>query len=184
MELGADHAGVLYTRPRDSFDPTSSWDFRATSENSTDTREQINDPEYGLDYSESATEVIVSGTSIYGEEITRWLQDATAEGSILYDNFCPWRETEDIELPGTVGAGWVNYVTINKARELFPLKPTADLNVPVYPGLRRRNRVTVYGMEGQGVPDGTEFGILTLSHNWVAGGTITSQRTNAGLRRL
>ncbi|MFN3650100.1 MAG: hypothetical protein ACK47B_11020 [Armatimonadota bacterium] len=137
-----------------------------------------------IDFNQAYTAVLVTGVLPWGEAGAGYAVDAPAETDTSSDRFCHWRELVIEQLPGTVSPGMLLARTQALAWEHFGRRETPSISVELNPDVQRRDRISIYGAERAGIPDGTEYVVLSLEHAIQAdpeSGEVT-MTTTAGLR--
>lgn len=134
---------------------------------------------------DSATSVLVTGTSPYGEPLIAGAEDTTAETDPTSARFAPWRVSVQDQAPDTVTLGMLLSRAQGLAAEHLRLKDEVDALLYVDFVPVRRDRMLLYGCAEVGIPDATAHAILTLDDEWTLSeaGEPTLE-TLAGLRRI
>lgn len=184
LEVGIDDANVAFTLPLNYVSATVDEELRATPVGATDERNQAQRLAYRIDYRETADAAIVYATGENGQLVLSATYDASAQSDPASARFSPWRRTVQRRLDGTPDAGYVLGHLQSLAQQNFQLPREADFSIPIDPRRSRRERLALYGFQGLGIPDATEFVLLTLEHVWTRQEGLTSLTTNGGLARL
>lgn len=165
-EAGADDAGVYFSVPINHVDPTPSWTFRATSQGATDLREKVKRITSVRDFTENCTAVMVLGKLRNGYRAMAYSIDTAAETIVASGRFSRWRETLRVELDGTVSPDILANTNVMLSQYNFGTHKTADLSVPIHPGLYRHQRIQFAGFSGIDIPDAVDHGIRTIRHSY------------------
>lgn len=176
--------GTFGSVVKDYVEPEVSWTYRATPESMTDVRELLRRVRHRIDYSESATAVLVYAEGSDGSLLMLGTGDAAAETDLTSARYMLWRDTVVEQVSGGADVGTLAGRLEALARQYLPLKYQGELEAPIHVGLTRRMRIAVYGCAGVGIPDGTEFALMTLHHSARVNEGLTELSTQAGFRRL
>jgi hypothetical protein len=171
--------GTLLSGPKRWAEPWLRGGWEAVP--ATDLKALVQDVRYCLDSAEAATAVLVDGQGPGGEALLAWAVDGAAEGNLLSERLCPWRETVQETLPGTATPGMLLARVQALAGEQFSLKLEPELTAPVNLDVARRDRVRVAGTT-VGIADTDEFVVLSLRHHYEADPSFGRLTTTAGLR--
>lgn len=184
LEVGIDDSNVAFTLPLNYVSATVDDTLRATPVSATDERNQIERLAYRIDYRETADSAIVYATGENGQLVLSATYDADAQSDTASARFSPWRRTVQKRLDGTPNAAYALGHLQSLAQQTFQLPREADFSIPIDPRRSRRERLALYGFAGLGIPDATEFVLLTLEHVWERQQGLTSLKTTGGLARL
>jgi len=185
LELAITDAGVITPVPLNYVSATVDHVLRSTAPSTgEDERNTSKSLSTRTDYKESCTSVLVYCKDESGNMVFSGAVDSTAETDATNERFSGWRETRLLELNGTASAGYLLGHAQALAQEGFALKDEADFSIPVDPRHSRRERWALYGFQGQGIVDGTEFVLLTQEINYAANSDLATLTTTGTLRRV
>jgi hypothetical protein len=184
LEAGCDDNGVLYSVPFNYVEPTVTWNFRATSQSSTDLRDQIKTISQVFKSTDTVTMVFSTGELPNGTKGMAWISDNLAEFNVASGRFSRWRLVLHDRVKGIISAGLLFaraqfLAGINFGRSWRP-----DVVTAVNPALRLGQRIAVWGCATINIPDGTEHVVETLTHTYKSQQGIGTLSSSAGLRRL
>lgn len=113
---------------------------------------------------DSYTGVLVRGETMWGEQVSRWIYDSTAETNIFSSRFRPWPEwyVETVDRPVTG-----NYLTaVCQSLAYDKILPRYDVSLKgeLAPWLSRRDAIWVLGATVGGSPLGMRIGVLSYRH--------------------
>lgn len=184
LELAVSDDGVITAVPQD-YTTGTAHELRTAPGSGLDLRELATGIGHRLDYDETSTAVLVSGTDAGGERIWAWAVDEEAENQPLSDRFCPWREVEQDVVPGAGTPAALTGRAQLLAQQRFGLAYQLQAPVHLHDTISRRDSVLVYGAAAEGIPDGTEYVVTAMRHHVEVrpDGTALLE-TDLGLRRL
>lgn len=185
LELGVSDDGVIFTLPKQYAGAAVALTVRATPQLAASIWEQARSLGYRIDYKESATCAIAYGTDESGTLALAMTHDEDAETNTASPRFTPLgRETRVKELSGTPTQGYAMGHCQSLAGDSFRVHRDADFVIPMDPTRGRRELVEMVGFEGCGIPDNTQFVLLTLTTDVDLSRGIYGLETNGGIKRL
>lgn len=173
--------GRFATGPLDYVYPVVTHEFEAAPE--SDLAAAIKSLRNTVDYSQSATAILVYSQGERGEQLLAYAVDTQAEGNVFSPRFSPWRVIVQEDIPGTSNLGLMTSRAAGLALQLFGLKMEPELTTPLNLELSRRDRVRIKGTY-LGIADYDEFVVLSLRHTIKFDPAYATVDTVAGLRRL
>lgn len=183
-EAGVFDDGTLFTVPINHVESTPTWTFRATSQNSTDIREQMTRLNVTKDFSEGCTAVMVVGKLRNGMRAMAFSVDDAAELLVASGRFSRWRETLRQEIDGTTSPDVLVNTNVMLSQYNFGIWQTAELGVPWHPNVYRHQRVNFLGCSGVGVPDAVDHGVRTIRHHFERNRPMSTLETAIGVWRI
>lgn len=180
LELFCDDLGIWRTLPLNYVDAAVSHVFEALPV--LDDTRSIQQLSQSFDAREAATAVLLEARDQYGFPLYAYAVDTEAEGNVLSNRHCPWRELEYEKIEGRTSPGWLMFLAQGRFSELVPLKMEPEANVPMRIDVARRQRVEFTGSERLDIQPGEDYAILTLQQE--VRPRISDCRTVAGVRRL
>lgn len=185
LELGVEDNGTFFTVPLNFVNDDVSRTVYPTPEGAADLWAIGKRMSYRVDFKEMGTCALAYGTDENGQFVFQLAADTDAESNTSSSRFTPLgREMQMKELSGTPDLGLVTGHCQALAAETFSERRDSDLIIPVDPSVSRRERWALEGWSGMGIPDGTEFRLLTLDEEWDLNKGYTGLETVAGLQRI
>lgn len=179
--------GTFATVVKQAYDSATSWTFyadRSGAGSAVGIRQLVKSVNYGYDASQGATSVLVYGKLDNGSMGSMWSTDDYAENDPTNERFSPWSDVVQEQLEGSPTIG----LAVNRCQalgsEYLVAKLDANVGLPLHLGVGRRQKVVIHGLTGYGIPDGAEYGILTLKHSIRVRAGLSELETSAGLRKI
>jgi hypothetical protein len=188
FEIGVTNDGGFISLPKNYISPTASWTLYAGDDlMMDDVRKQITNASYTYNIKDSATAVMVYGTLSNGLTAVVYAIDDPAETDTSVERFTPNRQWILEEFSGAHGKPDENLMLeklFNLSRDNLGLKKEPNISFPVHIQRNRRDKIIVNGCAGIGIPDGTEFTLMSQSITYKANQGLGEIQSSCNLRQL
>lgn len=172
FEVGVTKDGGFISVPKNFISTTSTWTVYAGDDlMMDDIRKQIETISYKYNIKDSATAVMVYGVMSNGQTGVIYSIDDPAETDTTQERFTPFRQWVIEEFSGAHGKPdnlLMLERLVNLSRDNLGLKKEPNLNFPVHIQRGRRDKIIVKGCAGLGIPDASEFALMSqsITYKW------------------